>query len=358
MEEQKKKTGEDYINEIYDAQQTATESQLTQNYQSALSDLDAQKQQNQQNAQESARKTSVQSAQNRQRWNEVQSAQGLSSGANAQGQLSFGNQLQQDLTAINTAQNMADAEIERQRSLLSQQYASAIAEAQANNDFERAQALYQEAQRQEDLLLQKQQNAAGLMGQAGDFSLYGSLYGLTPEQITTLTDNFDRESKKEAAGLMSQAGDYSLYGELFGLTSEQIAALSDRFNRTDLEAAANLMAQAGDFSLYQKLFNLTDEQTAALKAAYDRANASSSGGSSSGGSSSGTGYSSGRASSGSSAQNVILGQSGTYTDDEIAEMASKGLISYYGERNGVPVYRYGQSTPNPNRGKYREDVLN
>ena len=122
-------------------------------------------------------------------YNEVQNAYGLTSGAMAQARLAQDNQLQGDLTAIRAAQQSVDADIERQRTLLSQQYASAIAKAQADNDLQRAQALYAAAKEDEDRLLKQQKEAGNLMASVGDYSILANLYGLTPEQLALLSGN-------------------------------------------------------------------------------------------------------------------------------------------------------------------------
>ena len=54
-------------------------------------------------------------------------------------------------------QQELDTDVERQRSLLSQQYQSAIRQAQAENDLAKAEALYEEAKRQQSNLLAQQQ---------------------------------------------------------------------------------------------------------------------------------------------------------------------------------------------------------
>lgn len=92
-------------------------------------------------------------------WNEAQSAYGLSSGAQGQVAVSRANQTQADIAAIQAAQQAADAEIERRRTQYKEQYAAALLEAAANNDTQRAQALYEEMVRQDNALTeQRQQN--------------------------------------------------------------------------------------------------------------------------------------------------------------------------------------------------------
>ena len=178
---------DEYINKMYDSQLNSQKEQLTQNYNQAISNLETTKEQNAQNLQKNLNTTAVENQRAQKNYNEVQNAYGLSSGAMAQARLAQDNQLQADLTTLRAAQQTADAGIERERALLSQQYSSAIAQAQADNDLARAEALYKEAKDAEAQLLAKQEGAAQLMAGVGDYSLLGQLYGLTDEQIAKLT---------------------------------------------------------------------------------------------------------------------------------------------------------------------------
>lgn len=179
---------------------------------------------------------------------EVNNATGLSSGARAQLRLSNQNQMHSDMTALRAQQQEIDAEIERSRSLLSQEYASAIRKAQQDNDLARAEALYKEAEKQEELLRQKQEQteaeekanaltAAQLLASAGDYSRLGKIYGLSDAEIAALVAA-DTAAKNEtkaatqaqnglaAAKILAEAGDYTLLGKYYGLTDEQIAQLA------------------------------------------------------------------------------------------------------------------------------------
>jgi hypothetical protein len=237
-------TTEEQIKQMYEAQLNSQKEQLATDYQKAASDLDYQKSQNQKNTDQNLNRTAVEAQKSAVSNEEYYNASGLSSGAKAQARLSQENQALANMTAIRTAQQEADAQIERNRSLLANEYAAAIRKAQAENDFAKAQALYQEAQRQEDILRDNQQKSASLMAQSGDFSQYKTLYGLTDEQIAALTQMYNTE--KEETNKQKQ--------------NEQLAA------------AAQLMAQAGDFSLYKTLYGLTDEQVALLKKNYELEN--------------------------------------------------------------------------------------
>ncbi|MGM9587405.1 MAG: hypothetical protein ACI3VA_07970 [Candidatus Limivicinus sp.] len=178
---------EEYINKMYDSNLESQKQTLQQGYDQNVSNLDAEKQANQRQTDTNLNRTYVESQKAQQGYNEVMNAYGLTSGAQAQARLARDNQLQSDLTTLRTAQQTADAEIERQRSLLAKEYASAIAKAQADNDLQRAQVLYEAAKSDEDRLLQLQKEAGELMATKNDYSILGQLYGLTEEQIALLT---------------------------------------------------------------------------------------------------------------------------------------------------------------------------
>ena len=172
---------EEYINKMYDSRLAGQKETLQQNYDQGTADLDREQQRQQKATDANLTRTYVEANKAAKNYSEVQNAYGLTSGAMAQARLAQDNQLQGDLTAIRAAQQSVDADIERQRTLLSQQYASAIAKAQADNDLQRAQALYAAEKEDEDRLLQQQKEAG-----VGDFSVLANIYGLTPEQLALL----------------------------------------------------------------------------------------------------------------------------------------------------------------------------
>lgn len=178
---------EDRINQLYDSQLTATKSQLQTDYENAAANLTAQQEAAQKQLDKNIRLTKSEAAKAAVGHEEYYNAAGLSSGARAQARLAQDNQLLADLTALRAVRQQTDSDVERQRTLLSREYAAAISKAQAENDLARAQALYAEAKEAEQKLLAQQEAAAGLMAQTGDFSRYGQLYGLTPEELAKLS---------------------------------------------------------------------------------------------------------------------------------------------------------------------------
>ena len=123
--------------------------QLQSSYDQSLADLAELEQGAAQQAREAATRRTAEAKQDRAAWNEIQTAQGLTSGAQSQALLAMDNQLRGDLTAIANTRDSATAELARKRQALARDLA-----------------------------------------QAGDFSLYGALYGLTPEQIRRLEAHY------------------------------------------------------------------------------------------------------------------------------------------------------------------------
>ena len=189
MAETTKLTNEDMINQMYDASLTGQKTQLEQNYNQGLADLEHEQQKLREQTDANLNRTYVEAAKAQKNWNEVQNAYGLSSGAMGQARLAQDNQLQADLTALRGAQAQIDSNIERERTMLSQEYMAAIAQAQADNDLQRAQALYDQAKADEAQLRQNQKEAGNLMASVGDYSILANLYGLTPQQLALLMPN-------------------------------------------------------------------------------------------------------------------------------------------------------------------------
>ena len=179
-----------YINKMYDGSLESQKQTLASGYENNVSNIDASMEKQQKATDANLNRTYVESAKAAKNYGEVQNAYGLTSGAMAQARLAQDNQLQADLTALRAAQTDSDAQFERQRNLLAKEYSAAIAKAQADNDYQRAQALYNAAKADEDQLMQMQKEAGNLMAGVGDYSILAKLYGLTDEQLALLTQKY------------------------------------------------------------------------------------------------------------------------------------------------------------------------
>lgn len=157
---------DELLRQMYDSNLASQKAGLKSDYDAANANLDSQKVQNQQQADNNVRLAKTESDRSAVNAAEYYEAAGLSSGARAQARVAQDNQLLADLTAIRAAQQQGDADIERQRGLLSQQYAAAIREAHANNDMAKAQALYEAAKLEEQRLFDQQQAEAQRVWQA------------------------------------------------------------------------------------------------------------------------------------------------------------------------------------------------
>lgn len=178
---------EDQIKQMYGANLTSQKEQLKSTYEAADQALTLQKEENQKITDSNLRQTRIDAQKSAVNNEEYYAASGLTSGAKAQAKLARDNQLLSDLTTIRTAQQEADALIERQRATLAKEYESAITKAQADNEFALAKALYEQAQKEDAQLLAKQEAAAKLMAEGGDYSLYQQIYGLSNWQTMRLS---------------------------------------------------------------------------------------------------------------------------------------------------------------------------
>ena len=217
-----------HINSMYDSYLEGQKATLQSGYETNVSNLDAEKEKAQKETDTNLTRTYVEAAKKAKNYNEVQNAYGLTSGAMGQAQLASGNQLAGDLTGIRNQGADAMAEIERQRSILAKEYAAAIAKAQADNDFQRAQALYEAAQKEQDRLQQikmlqmqfeqqvkmfeMQQAAleaatAGYGGGGGGYSYSsGNNYNPTPAEETTITNPLTIQDVTSAPSASSTGG--------------------------------------------------------------------------------------------------------------------------------------------------------
>ena len=139
----------DYINEIYDTAREQALSALESAYESALGGYDAAKAAVPGTYRAARNAAAGQAALTRQSVNEQFAASGLNSGAAGQARLSLALAGQNALNALSAEQAAELGELELRRAEAEAGYRSAVAEAIAESELERAQALYDEAVRVE-----------------------------------------------------------------------------------------------------------------------------------------------------------------------------------------------------------------
>ena len=181
----------------------------------------------------------------RRRWNETAAAYGLNSGTAGQAQLAFSNQLQSGLSALQAAETAANAEIERQRTNLGKEFRSAMLQAQAENNYELFQLLYEEAVRVDQALQnQSQFNASQALKeyQAMLDKYYRDL------ELIYKADEQKREDELAAAKLAAEAGDYSLYGKYYGWDDERVQQMNALWQASQKPASSGGGSSSGSSS--------------------------------------------------------------------------------------------------------------
>lgn len=106
------------LQEAYDQKRAGKKKQLQAAYDRELAEITGLEQAADRQARESATRRSTQARQDKAAWNEIQTAQGLTSGAQGQALLTMDNQLRGDLTAISQAGNAEAAELAARRQAL------------------------------------------------------------------------------------------------------------------------------------------------------------------------------------------------------------------------------------------------
>ena len=279
-----------YINQLYGNSGKAQKDMLTGNLAQNNTALDEAKQQVQQQTQTHLASTGVEANQMGKNFR----ARTVSAGAGQQAALSQWGQRRTDMNALEGKQASADYEIERQRKLLGEQYAAAIREAQANNDMEKAQALYDAAKAEENQLLELRKKGATMLSKKGDRSAMDALAnGELPKRDTTGDSwaevlqnegavNQIYDAKQQAAEAAAQSQYAKAISDLEAqrraqqqqtdgsLTGAYVDALRNAMNYQEVQGAygqgsgtAAQAALARDAALQQKLTELRGVQAAA-----------------------------------------------------------------------------------------------
>lgn len=224
MQGQKTPTAADqseYIRRMYEQQLAANKAQLESDYNQNVSNLGGEESKLGSNYYEQRRQTQANADRAQANYNEVANASGLNTGTRGQAQLARSNQLQSDLTTLNNAEAQNRAEIERQRTLLGQQYQNAIQKAQAENNMELAQRLYQEAVRVDESVIDASKNNSSRA-----LEILNMMLG----QISS-DRNLASEEARQAAEIAAAGGKYGLYGKLYGLSDDVVKRLEEIYNK-------------------------------------------------------------------------------------------------------------------------------
>lgn len=191
------------INKIYDAQQKAKTDALKAAYDQNMADYDAQAAKIPQTYNEARRQVSTQADISRANLNEQMAGSGINVGAGSQLALSQQNSRNAAIGKVSTAEADALSDLEAQRQKVKAAYQNAVAQAISENDAARAKALYTEAQRVDN-----------------------SIVNTAVKQLsvdTTLAEN-ERSRLEQQAATLAKYGDFSGYAAL-GYSQDQIDAM-------------------------------------------------------------------------------------------------------------------------------------
>lgn len=201
----------DYINSLYNAQKQAALAALKSAYDKNTAALDAQAAKLPGYFQEARNSTAASAEISKANFNEYAAASGLNSGAGGQARLAMNNQLLGSMGSIDSSEAQARNDIDTQRTQLAANYENAKAQAMTNGDLRRAQALYQEAVRVDDSLVNTSANQAGV--NLNYWSAANSLYQQQMAQQLAQTQTM--------AQTLGAYGDFSGYLSL-GYTQNQV----------------------------------------------------------------------------------------------------------------------------------------
>lgn len=214
-----------YINKLYDSTLSSQNNAIKQGYEKSGQQLTSGQKQTQKLTDAYLDRTKVEAPGTGSSMLGTPSIGGFGVGGSSQAALSFGNQQQQNVSQLNAQQNAADMEFERRRKLLADQYATEIKKAQANNDMERAQMLYEAAKAEEEQLRQLRQQGGSLMAGKGDNSILESILSGAPVNRDTTSETWDSVLKNEES--INKIYEAMIQGQQLEAQADRDKALSE-----------------------------------------------------------------------------------------------------------------------------------
>lgn len=234
---------EDYINKLYDHTQDRQKKMLTEAFKSGTEAIDTQKQEVQQQTGDYLRRTDVEAQKVAQGYKPAD----VSDSVNPQAALSMENQQKKNIAALRGQQENANAEFERMRKLYADQYSAAIKQAQAENDMERAQMLY-EAAKAKDTELQAFYSQMG-----------------TPDNQAVIDKIYDSAIESEKQGLVM-----TLAEKLSGLEAQQ-EAQQEETDKNLTQAYVDALRSSKNYNEVQNAYGLGSGNMAAEQLARENA---------------------------------------------------------------------------------------
>lgn len=203
------------VNDVYDALNQSTMAQLLASYNNAKSEMEYAMGKLPALYQQQKNATAANSEREKMAFREQAAASGLNYGNRSQAALAFANQLQNSLGQLNTAEANALADAQQQLTQLYTNYQQQIAQAVAENNYQRAAALLQEYRTAEESLVNTSLNQANMNLQVADFNR------------TTRQNNY--QNSLDLANSLANGGYFGSLGSLGGLTADQINQLQRQY---------------------------------------------------------------------------------------------------------------------------------
>lgn len=174
---------EQALNDIYNKQLESERIALQSDYEKALSDLQAKRQQQATKTDRDLTQTYVDALQKMKNYAEVQTAYGQGSGTAGAARIAQDTELQRALTALRAAMVDADAKTGMERFDIGKTYREQLYGSQDEINRKRAEELLKAAEKEEENLYNTQLQIGQELSKKNDWSVLGKLYGLTQDQI-------------------------------------------------------------------------------------------------------------------------------------------------------------------------------
>ena len=225
------------IQELYAAQQEAALAALKSAYDENVLALDASAREIPSQYQAARNRTAADAAVNARNFNQYAAANGLNNGAAGQAQLAMNNQLQSGLSGISQAEADALASLELERTRAKTQYQNSVAQAIADGDVAKAQALYEEAVRVDENLIAAAYQQAQLAYQQAtlDRALANDQVSNAMTTAQFLAGLGDIEGAYAALGMTAPAS--VLPSATSGWTGQIGGGTGDAYTEAELQAA-------------------------------------------------------------------------------------------------------------------------
>lgn len=201
-----KDTQTDLINQLYQAQQDAATAELKAAYDQNMLAIDEAAKKIPGIYQSGRNQTAANAAVSSRNFNQYAAANGLNTGTSGQAQLAMSNQLQSGLSELDKAEAQALSDIEAQRVSTTTQYQNAVAQAIAQGELAKAQALYEEALRAEELMAQmaaaEAKNTVYYTKPKADDEIISPTPELNQKQLNVAVSNMNKYGKNAAMNIM------------------------------------------------------------------------------------------------------------------------------------------------------------